>query len=308
VRQITVKNQAIAEALGSGARQNAIFQSAHISSIAFDLSGVVQGFNPGAQRLLGYGAADLTTQLKLSELCEPHDVVQRAVAKRKDLGGTCPADGEGAFELCFRCQDGRRVSVMAFVEVMSNGAAASGPGYLLVLTDNTAHKRSQALQVEAMRSLQKIATQLPGMIYQFRLQPDGRSSFPYTSDAIRDVFRLDPEDVREDASGALNAIHPDDYPRVMAALEKSATDLTPWQQEYRLRFADGEVRWLTGNALPERETDGATHWHGFVTDITERKATENALRLSQSGIRARLNAIPDLMFEIDLLWSLPRIS
>ncbi len=156
------------------------------------------------------------------------------------------------------------------------------------------------VEAEVKRRLQKIASQVPGVVFQYRLRADGSSCFPYVSDAIRDVFRLDPQDVREDASAALSAIHPDDFQRVIASIQKSALDLTPWQQEYRVKRDAGAVRWHWGNARPEREADGATLWHGFVTDITARKATEAALRLSECRIRATLDAVPDLLFELDL--------
>ena len=162
--------------------------------------------------------------------------------------------------------------------------------------------RSQlaAVEAEVARRLQQMESQLPGVVYQYRLYPDGRSSFPYASDAVRDLFRLNPDDVREDASVAFSKLHPDDYERLMASIQESAANLTPWIQEYRLRFGNGEVRWHLCNARPEREADGATLWNGFVTDITERKATESALRRSEISIRATLDAIPDLMFELDL--------
>jgi PAS domain S-box-containing protein len=50
--------------------------------------------------------------------------------------------------------------------------------------------------------------------------------------------------------------------------------LSPWRLEYRVKFDGGTVRWLFGDALPEREADGSTLWHGFITDITERKQAE----------------------------------
>lgn len=138
---------------------------------------------------------------------------------------------------------------------------------------------SQSASTEAVRRLQTIVNRLPGMVYQYRLHADGSSCFPYASEAMRTVFRVDPQDVREDATGALQCIHPDDYEGVLASIQKSAADLTPWQQEYRVQFDDAQPRWQLGNALPEREADGATLWHGFVTDITERKAAESARAL-----------------------------
>jgi PAS domain S-box-containing protein len=95
-------------------------------------------------------------------------------------------------------------------------------------------------------------------------------------------------------------LHPDDFDGVVASISTSARDLTAWQHEFRMKFEDGTVRWVIGSAVAEREADGATLWQGFCTDITERKQAEKALRLSEAKIKATLDAIPDLMFEVNL--------
>jgi len=131
----------------------------------------------------------------------------------------------------------------------------------------------EATQV-ALEGLQKIASRVPGVVYQFQLNLDGTSSFPFASDAIEEVYRVKAEDVREDASKVFEVIHSDDLDKVRASIQESALELTQWQYEYRVKFDDGTVRWLFGNAVPERNADGGTLWHGFIADITEHKKRE----------------------------------
>jgi len=159
----------------------------------------------------------------------------------------------------------------------------------VTMTDITKIKQAEALAIitaermqteKALNRLQKIASQLPGVVFQFRLRADGSSCFPYASDAIRNIYRLSPEEVREDASKVFALIHPDDYDDIITAIRKSEWDLSPWRHEYRVKFDDGTVRWLSGNALLQREADGSTLWHGFITDITESRQVEIALRES----------------------------
>jgi diguanylate cyclase (GGDEF)-like protein/PAS domain S-box-containing protein len=144
--------------------------------------------------------------------------------------------------------------------------------------------------------LHKIISLVPGIVYQFRLRPDGSSCVPYASEAIREIYRLGPEEVREDVSKVFAVVHPDDLEKHLASIRASAHDLTPWQNEYRLKFGDGTVHWLYGNALPQREADGSTLWHGFITDITERKRAEQALVESESRFREIFNTISDAIF------------
>jgi len=138
---------------------------------------------------------------------------------------------------------------------------------------NAERMQTAKVQEDALNRLQKIASQLPGMVFQFCMHVDGSSHCPFASAAIRDIYRLS----REDAAKLLSIIHPDDYDNVIAAFRKSARDLSPLSYEYRVKFDDGTVRWLLSNSLPQREAEGSTLWSGFVTDITERKRLEQVL-------------------------------
>jgi signal transduction histidine kinase len=146
------------------------------------------------------------------------------------------------------------------------------------------HKQAQRAQQEALERLLKIADRVPGLVYQFRLNPDGSSCFPYASPAIHAIYRVSPEAVRTTAADVFAIIHPDDYARVAATIKTSAHDLTPWHCEYRVKFAEGDQQWLLGDAVPQREPDGSVLWHGFITDISERKLREAELIRSNADL------------------------
>ncbi|HPU79820.1 ATP-binding protein [Accumulibacter sp.] len=130
---------------------------------------------------------------------------------------------------------------------------------------------------EALNLLHQIASQVPGVVFQYRLRPDGSSCFPFASDAMRAIFRVSPDEVRADAGKVLAKLHPDDHDATIASIQNSAKDLTPWVHEFRVKLDDGAVCWLLGHALPQHEADGATLWHGFITDVTDRKQAEAEL-------------------------------
>ena len=139
-------------------------------------------------------------------------------------------------------------------------------------------KSSFLAQQEALSRIAKIASRIPGMIYQYRLHLDGSSCLPFASDAIEHIYKLTAKEVMEDATKIFRIIHPEDIEGVISSFQKSAQELTPWKLEYRIKFNDGTVRWLYGNAIPEREKDGSTLWHGFIDDITEQKTLEYELK------------------------------
>jgi PAS domain S-box-containing protein len=152
---------------------------------------------------------------------------------------------------------------------------------------NQVLSQSQSQLQEMHTRLNEIATQVPGVVYQYELRPDGSSCFPYASEGIRKIYRVSPEEVRNDAAAVFSILHPDDYNAVVQSIQSSARDLTPWRHEYRVRFPDGEVRWLYGNAIPSLHAGGSIQWHGFITDETEeRQAREEAMLT-----RARMQAV-----------------
>ncbi|MCA1768418.1 MAG: EAL domain-containing protein [Halomonas sp.] len=144
-----------------------------------------------------------------------------------------------------------------------------------VLT-GTVREREQELE-SLLTRLQTIADRVPGIVYEYRQFPDGRSCFPYASDGIQQVYGIAPGALREDASPVFSVIHPEDLGGVAASIQHSAETLTPWRHEYRVILQDRE-HWLFGDSLPHREADGSTTWYGVITDITERKQSDIALR------------------------------
>lgn len=125
-------------------------------------------------------------------------------------------------------------------------------------------------QQQHTETLNKLVAQTPGMLYQYRLWPDGHSSFPFTSPGIRHIYGVSGEDVATDASVVFDRIHPDDLAGVTDAIRESAESLTQWQHQYRIRWETGQWHWVEGLARPEALPDGSILWHGYIADVHER--------------------------------------
>jgi len=149
----------------------------------------------------------------------------------------------------------------------------------------------------AHNRLVRIAAQVPGVVYKFVLRPDGTSCMPYASDRIKEIYRVTPEDVTEDASIVFKVIHPEDRARVIESVQASARDLTPWRLTYRVRFDDGTVRWLSSESAPQRLADHSVLWHGFTSDITD----EVARKQDSDRIRSHLHAVINASTEISII-------
>jgi PAS domain S-box-containing protein len=136
--------------LKTGALQSAIFNSANFSSIATDAMGVIQIFNVGAERMLGYSAAEVTNQITPADISDPQEVIARAHVLSMELETPIRPGFEALvfkasrgiediYELTYIPQDGSRFPAVVSVTALRDADDAI-IGYLLIGTDNTARK------------------------------------------------------------------------------------------------------------------------------------------------------------------------
>src|SRR5471032_740478 len=172
----------------AGALQNAIFNSANFSSIATDAHGVIQIFNVGAERMLGYTAAEVMNKITPADISDPQEVIARAAALSLELGTTITPGFEALvfkasrgiediYELTYFRKDGSRFPAMVSVTALRDDQETI-IGYLLIGTDNTARKRAEeallkagALQSAIFNSanFSSIATDAKGVIQIFNV-------------------------------------------------------------------------------------------------------------------------------------------
>ncbi len=134
--------------------------------------------------------------------------------------------------------------------------------------------------------LEKLSEHVPGMIFQYRLFPDGHSTYPYVSDGIQEIYEMTPAQAYEGEHPALARVVAQDYPAWEASLADAARTLQPWHYEYRVQLPERGLRWLSGRAQAERLEDDSILWHGFISDITEIKVIEVALNAAKEAAEA----------------------
>ncbi len=159
----TARKEAEEALLRAGALQSAIFNSANFSSIATDAQGVIQIFNVGAERMLGYTAADVVDKITPANISDPQEVIERAETLSLELDASI-APGfealvfkasrgiEDIYELTYIRKDGSRFPAIVSVTALRDAQEAI-IGYLLIGTDNTARKQVEAEQALLDQSL-----------------------------------------------------------------------------------------------------------------------------------------------------------
>jgi two-component system sensor histidine kinase/response regulator len=145
-------------------------------------------------------------------------------------------------------------------------------------------KRGQQELRSSEERLRALSEQVPGMVFQFQMKPDGRTFFPYASEHIRDMFGITPADVQQDGTPIFIGIHPEDISKLHASIAESFHHLSLWENESRyLHPTKGQI-WHWGVASPAKQADGSVLWHGYIADVTERKNAEETLRLTNERL------------------------
>src|SRR6478672_9898212 len=153
---VTSRKQAEEVLLKAGALQKAIFNSANFSSIATDAKGVIQIFNVGAERMLGYTAAEVMNKITPADISDPQELIARAKALSVELGTPITPGFEALvfkashgiediYELTYIRKDGSRFGAVVSVTALRDAQDAI-IGYLLIGTDNTARQLVEAEQ------------------------------------------------------------------------------------------------------------------------------------------------------------------
>jgi len=170
LRDLTTRKQAEEALLKAGALQSAIFNSANFSSIATDAKGVIQIFNVGAERMLGYAAAEVMNRISPADISDPQELIARATALSTELGTPITPGFEALvfkasrgiediYELTYIRKDGSRFPAVVSVTALRD-AQKEIIGYLLIGTDNTIRQQIEEERKRVDRVLQENTIEL----------------------------------------------------------------------------------------------------------------------------------------------------
>ncbi|MDB4979486.1 MAG: hypothetical protein JWM82_238 [Myxococcales bacterium] len=298
--------------LKTGALQSAIFNSANFSSIATDAKGVIQIFNVGAERMLGYTAAEVTNKITPADISDPEEVVARAKALSVELG-TSIAPGfealvfkasrgiEDIYELTYIRKDGSRFPAVVSVTALRD-APGDVIGYLLIGTDNTARK-----QVEEER--QKLDQRLRDQHFYTR------SLIESNIDAL---MATDPRGIITDVNKQMEALtgctrdeligapfknYFTDSNRAEAAINRVLAEGKVTNYELTARARDGKETTVSYNATTFHDRDRRLQGvFAAARDVTELKRYEQTLQQKnvelQSSSRMKSEFLANMSHEL----------
>jgi PAS domain S-box-containing protein len=301
--------------LKTGALQNAIFNSANFSSIATDEKGVIQIFNVGAERMLGYSAADVVNKITPADIYDPLEVIARAAALSTELATTITPGFqalvfkasrgiEDIYELTYIRQDGSRFPAIVSVTALRDDKGAI-IGYLLIGTDNSARKQVEA---EQMKLDQRLRDQ---QFYTRSLIESNIDAIMTTNPAgiITDVNKQMEAltgSTRDELIGAPFKNYFTDPDRAEAGIKLVLREKKLTNYELTARSRDGKATVVSYNATTfydrDRKLQGV---FAAARDVTERKLLDHALEEQNVELkRARAAAEKANLAKSDFLSSM----
>jgi len=308
----TARKEAEEALLKAGALQSAIFNSANFSSIATDAKGVIQIFNVGAERMLGYTAAEVMNTITPADISDPQELIARAQALSAELSASITPGFEALvfkasrgiediYELTYIRKDGTRFPAVVSVTALRDASGAI-IGYLLIGTDNTARK---LVEEEQKKSDQRLRDQ------QFYT----RSLIESNIDAI---MTTDPFGIITDVNKQMEALTGctrdeligapfrdcfTDPDRAEAGIKRVLSEKSVTDYELTARARDGKQTVVSYNATTfydrNRKLQGV---FAAARDVTERKRVEAELQqakaAAESASRTKSDFLASMSHEI----------
>lgn len=156
--------------------------------------------------------------------------------------------------------------------------------------------------VNSFATLQRLAANVPGMMYQSVLRANGTEAFTYVSPGCQEIYELAPQELLQDFQQVWEMIHPDDRVWVNQVYHRSAEQLERFDIEFRLLPPSGGVRWVRAISQPEAEANGDILWDGFVQDISEHKRLEAERRQAELTAAQNQAIVGQQLVEIEAIY------
>ncbi|MEG4204199.1 PAS domain S-box protein [Microcoleus sp. Pol7_A1] len=248
---------------------------------------VILYVNPALGESLGFSSEQLIGSKKFELYANIND--------RSQLIGLVKQNGfSDSEQICLKKANGSFFWVkMSMRAINFNGEAA----ILSAFYDITDRVEAETALRQSEARFQKLAANVPGMIYQFQLAADGTMSFPYLSSGCRELWELEPEVLQNSAIPAIEMIHPDDAPSFHESVAISAKTLEPWRWEGRLVFPGDRIKWISGASRPEPSEKDDIIWDGLLIDISDRKLAESALQQSEARFQKMAANLPGMIYQ-----------
>jgi len=185
----------------------------------------------------------------------------------------------------FRCKDGSPLWAMVSASPLKNDEGEV-IGVLKMITDITERRWAEQELKSSERRFRDIARNIPGVVFQFRVRPDGTHHFSYVSPRAQEILNL--EITLDSPEWVLGAgFHPDDREEFLSSVTDAINAWSDWRFEGRVLGLDGQFKWIMGVSSPHVD-EAELVFNGVVFDVSERKHAEQEIRDLNATLEERV--------------------
>ncbi|MDH5682137.1 MAG: PAS domain-containing protein, partial [Spirochaetota bacterium] len=163
--------------------------------------------------------------------------------------------------------------------------------------DITEMRLARELQLETELKYRDIVSNVPGIVFQLELSPNGNLTFPYVSYGTMLVLGYEPEEFYKNPNLAFELMPKPDLETVMHDITTTAQSLETSKVEFRMKTKNGSYRWMDTTSTPHKKQDGSVIWDGVIIDVTARKDAEILLIESEARFKDIANNIPGMVYQ-----------
>ncbi len=260
-------------------RQRLHFAQTPLGVIEWDANGRVVAWNPSAERIFGYAPAE--ARGKPVSMIVPESTWTQLQPVWQAL-----LKGEGGYRNRNRnvTRDGRIIECEWYNTPLVD-ERGEVIGVTSLVEDITTRQQSEEALRRSEERFRSLVSTVPGVVFQFRLHPDGHRSFPFVSERVDGLVGVSAEAIMRDPDAFFQHMTAAAREGLDQQLQRPLDRFTRSEYEIPVVTARGEHRWLRAYAEPTMEADGSVLFQGVVVDITERRLAEEAREQLESQLR-----------------------
>ena len=281
--------------------QAVVDSSSEVAMISTDTTGVIQLFNTGAERMLGYKAEELVGLQSPAMFHDPEEIDRRSAQLSAEYNQQITGFDTFVFrarqgvsetrQWTYRCKNGEQKQVRLSVSVMRN-EEGSVLGYLGVAIDITQLEQLHHALLLSEQRHRSMLENLPGVVY--RCINDEHWTMLFISDEVEKLTGYPAKNfIRNKTTTFAQITHPDDSQQNRLIVERELANHARFSTEYRIQHANGNIRWVQelGRGIFDQNNQ-LLYIDGFIWDITAQKEAMLGLRASEQKLSSLYQLAP----------------